>query len=140
MSDQIKQDMQDSAIYDDLITRLTTLKLILEDTDKITIVINNKIKQLEAEKLRELELLEEELRVMTLRNKFLLRPNNIEEEIDLREQTKKKIDNIEKLMKKAKEQGFKNAILQDLYYPRIDETNEIEQIKVKKIRNIKKPN
>ena len=106
MSDQIKQNMLDSAIYDDLGARLTTLKLILEDIDKIAIVKNNKIKQLEAEKVHELELLEEELTFMTLRNRFLLRPNNIEEEIELREQTKKKIDNIEKLMKKAKEQGF----------------------------------
>ena len=55
MSDLAKQDMQDLAIYDDLITSLITLKVILEDIDKISIVIDleikNKIKQLEAEKL-----------------------------------------------------------------------------------------
>ena len=63
MSDQIKQDMPDLAIYDDLITSVTTLKVILEDIDKISIVIdldiNNKIKQLEAEKINELEFLQE---------------------------------------------------------------------------------
>ena len=45
MSDQIKQDMHDLAIYDDLITSLITLKVILENIDKISIVkdleINN---------------------------------------------------------------------------------------------------
>ena len=131
MSNQIKQDMQGSAIYDNLITSLITLNVILEDIDKITTEINNKIKQLEAEKTYELDSLEEELRIITLRNRFLLTPNNIEKEIDFREQTKKKIDNIKKLMKKAKEQGFKNAILEDLYYARIDEIDEIEKIELR---------
>ena len=75
MSDQIKQEMHDLAIYDDLITSLITLKVILADIDKITIVkdleINNKIKELEAEKIDELELLQEELKIVTLRNRFL---------------------------------------------------------------------
>ena len=75
MSDQIKQEMHDLAIYDDLITSLITLKVILEDIDKVTIVkdleINNKIKELEAEKIDELELLQEELKIVTLRNRFL---------------------------------------------------------------------
>ena len=57
---QIKQDMHDLAIHDDLITSLITLKVILEDIDKISIVIdldiNNKIKQLEAENIDGLEL------------------------------------------------------------------------------------
>ena len=98
--------MRDSAIYDDLITSLIALKVILENIGKISIVIdldiNNKIEQLEAEKTDEIELLEEELRIITLRNKFFRRPNktecsSIEGKIDLRRQTKKKIDNIEKL-------------------------------------------
>ena len=63
MSDLKTQDMQDLAIYDDLITSLITLKLILEDIDKICIIedleINNKTKQLEAQKTDELELLQE---------------------------------------------------------------------------------
>ena len=62
MVGQTEQDMHNSTIYDDLITSLITLKLILEDLDKINIVIgleiNNKIKQLEAEKTDELEFLE----------------------------------------------------------------------------------
>ena len=52
MPDLIRQDMRHLAIYDDLITSLITLKVILEYIDKISIVIdleiNNKIKQLEA--------------------------------------------------------------------------------------------
>ena len=58
-----------------MITGLITLKVILEDIDKISIVtdldINNKIKQLEAEKTDELELLQKELKIMTLTNRFL---------------------------------------------------------------------
>ena len=130
MSDLKKQDMQDLAIYDDLITSLVTLKVILEDIDKISIIkdleINNKIKELETEKIDELELLQEELRIMTLRNRFLGRPSKIEQEIDIRRQTKKKIDNIEKLKKEVKEQEFISVkILQDLNYEKYDEVVKI---------------
>ena len=101
MSDQSTQDIHKSVIYDDLINSLITLKVILEDRDRISIFIdlniNNKIKQLETEKIDELELLQEELRIATLRNRFPGRPNKIKEEIDLRRQEKKKIDNIEEL-------------------------------------------
>ena len=80
--------MPDLEIYDDLITSLITLKVILEDINKTIIVIDleitNRMKQLEAEKTDELELLEEELRIITLRNRFLGRSNKVEEEIDLR--------------------------------------------------------
>ena len=101
MAKQTEQDMHDSTMYDDLITSLITLKVMLEDIDKISTVIdleiNNKIKQLEAEKADELELLKEELGIIILRNRFLGRPNNIEKEINLRRQTKKKIDNTKEL-------------------------------------------
>ena len=101
MAKQTEQDMHDSTMYDDLITSLITLKVMLEDIDKISTVIdleiNNKIKQLEVEKADELELLKEELGIIILRNRFLGRPNNIEKEINLRRQTKKKIDNTKEL-------------------------------------------
>ena len=45
---------------------------------------------------------QQELRITTLRNRYHRRPNSIEEEIDLRRQTKKKIDNIEILKKDVK--------------------------------------
>ena len=67
--------MHDLAIYDDLITSLITLNVKLE----------------------------EELKIIILRNRLLGRPNNVEEEIDLRRQTKKKIDNVEELNKEVKE-------------------------------------
>ena len=138
-------DMHDSEIYDDLTTSLITLKVILENIDKIKIVIdldtNNKIKQLEAEKTDDLELLEDELRIITLRNRFLGRPNNIDEELDLRRQTKKKIDNIEELKEEVNEWEFKSAkILQDLNYAKNDkivETAKIE-LKLKRLRASKK--
>ena len=50
VTEQIEPDMFDLTIYDDLITILMTLKLVLEDIDKISIVIdleiNKKIKQI----------------------------------------------------------------------------------------------
>ena len=84
--------MHDLTIYNDLITSSITLKVTLENIDKISIVkdleINSKIKELEAEKIYELELLQEELRFRTLKNRFFGRPNKIEEEIELRGQTR----------------------------------------------------
>ena len=60
-------DMQNLTIYDDLITSSMTLKVILEDIDKnskvMDLEINNRIKQL--------ELIEKELRIMILRKNFL---------------------------------------------------------------------
>ena len=53
--------------------------------------INNKLKELEAEKIYELELLQEEVRFRKLRNRFLGKPNKIEEEIELKTNTQKKI-------------------------------------------------
>ena len=105
-----------------MITTLINLKIILEDIDKISVVIdlemNNKIKQSEAEKII-LELLEEELRIITQRNKYHGKLNNFKEEIDLRRQTKKKIDNIEELKEEVKEWEFKTVrILQDLKFER----------------------
>ena len=83
MSELIKQDMLDLAIYDDLITSLITVKVILEDIDKITIVkdleINNKIKELEAERDKKLE----ELEFITFANEYCKRSKkDIEKEID----------------------------------------------------------
>ena len=66
--------MHNVVIYNDLITSLITLKVILENIDKINIVkgleINNKSKELETEKIDELEFLQENLRFRTLKNKF----------------------------------------------------------------------
>ena len=53
MTKQTEQGMHDSTVHDDLNTSLMTLKIIIEDIDKISIVkdlkITNNIKQLEAE-------------------------------------------------------------------------------------------
>ena len=78
-----------------MITNLITLILILKDTEKtkktLKSKIKNKLKELEQKKNTELKLLEEEIFFMTLRNKHPGRSSHIikEEEIDLREQTKK---------------------------------------------------
>ena len=74
---------------------------------------------------------------MTLRNRFLEIPNkiecnSIEEEIDIRRQTKEKIDNTEKLKEEGKEQEFISVkILQDLKYEKNDEIVEITKIELK---------
>ena len=103
-----------------MITSLITVKVVLEDVNKINIFTDletdNKIKQLKAEKTDKLELLEEELRIITLRNRFLGKPNKIkcsstEGEIDLRRQIKNKIDNIEKL-----EENLRSGNLKMLKY------------------------
>ena len=79
---EIESDMDNLVIYNDLITSLITLKVILENIDKINIVkglkISNKLKELETEKIDELELLQENLRFITLKNKFWKRPNRVE--------------------------------------------------------------
>ena len=146
MSVQIEQHVHDLAIHDDLITSFNNFKSSIrryrQDYHSHRFIeINNKVKQLEAEKNSESELLQEELRIMTLRNKFLGRPNKTEEETDLRRQTKKKIDNIEELKEKAKEREFKRVkILQDLNYAKNDEIVEIAKIelKLKRLRVSKK--
>ena len=55
MSDITKQDMDELTIYNDLITNLIALNVILQNIDKISIVkdleINNKIKELDGEKI-----------------------------------------------------------------------------------------
>ena len=98
-----KQTECDLASHNKLITSLITLRLILKDTKKIEKAlkskIKNKLKALQQEKINELKLLEEEIFFMTLKNKHLNRSSHFikEEEIDLREQTKKKVDEIEEL-------------------------------------------
>ena len=79
-------------------------------------------------------MLPEELRFRTVKNRFRFfgRPNKIEEEIELRGQTKKKIDNIEELKEEVKEWEFKSVkILQDLNYEKYDEIVEIAKIELK---------
>ena len=67
--------IQDLESFDELITDLIALRLILKDTVKtketLKLEIKNKLKELEQEKINELKLLEEEISFMTLRNKYL---------------------------------------------------------------------
>ena len=92
--------IQDLESRNELITHLITLRLILKDTVKtettLRLEIKNKLKKLEQKKIKELKLLDEEILFMTLRNKHLGRSSHVikEEEIDLREQAKIKVDEI----------------------------------------------
>ena len=75
-------------------------------------------------------MLQEELRIITLKNRFLGKPNKIEEEI--RRHTKKKIDNLEELKEEVQEWEFKSVkILQDLNYEKNDEIAEIAEMDLK---------
>ena len=67
---------------------------------------------------------------MTLRNKHLDRSIHItkEEEIDLREQTKKKVDKIEELKEDVEWESKADKMLQDLNYEKTDEIVAIAEI------------
>ena len=111
-------DMQNLTIYDDLITGSITLKVILEDIDKNSKVIDLEINNI----IKQLELLEKELRIMILGQKFLGRPSNsIGEEID----------NIEGLKEDVKREVNGAKMLQDLNYKKNDEIVTVSRIELK---------
>ena len=77
-------------------------------------------------------MLQENLRFGTLKNRFWGRPNSIEEEIELMKQTRKKIDDIERLKIEVEEWEFKSVkLFQDLYYEKGAEIAEIKSIEIK---------
>ena len=86
--------IQDLESCNELVTHLITLRSILKDTVKTEKILELEIKKLEQMKINELKLLEEEIFIMTLRNKHLDRSSHdiMEEEIGLREQAKRRID------------------------------------------------
>ena len=84
-----KPDVQDLVMKNkinglDLINCLFYLKIILNKIGKISIVkVLEKLKELETEKIDEMELLQANLKSGILKNRFWGRPNSIEEEIEL---------------------------------------------------------
>ena len=74
---------------------------------------------------------------MTLRNKHLGRSSHviIEEEIDLREQAKKRIDEIEELKEDVEWESKTAKMLQDLNYKKNDEIAAIPEIRQKLIKS-----
>ena len=133
----------DLASHNKLITGLITLRLILKDTEKTEKVfklkIKNELKKLEQEKINELKLLEEEIFFMTLRNKHLGRSSHItkEEEVELREQAKKKINQIKELEKGVHGIEFQIAIkiLEDLNFLKHEEIEGIAKVELELIRS-----
>ena len=68
----------------------------------------------------------------TLKNRFQGRPNSIEEEIEFRKQTRKKIDSIERLKSEVEEREFKSVkLLKDLNYEKGAEIAEIKRIEIR---------
>ena len=134
--------IQDLESCNELITDLITLRLVLKDTEKTMMVlrleIKNRLKELEQEKINELKLLEEEKCFRTLRNRHLGRLCHIikEGEIDLREQTKKKVDKIEEL--KEEVDGIElqsDKTLEDLNFLKREEAAAIAKIELELIRS-----
>ena len=97
-----------------------------------------KLKELEQEKINELKLLVEEIFLMTLRNKHLGKSSHIikEEEIDLKEQAKKRIDEIEELKEGVDGIEFQSVkILEDLNFLKHEEAAAIAETEQKLIRS-----
>ena len=114
--------IQDLESCNELVTHLITLRLVLKDTVKIEKILELKIKRLEQKKIHESRLLEEEIFIITLINKHLGRSSYDidEEEIDLREQAKKRIDKIEELKEDVEWESKADKMLQDLNYEKND--------------------
>ena len=139
--ERIKSDVHDLLMKSkinglDLIHCLFYIRIILKKIDKISIVknieINNKLKELETGNIDALKLLQENLRFGTLKNRFRGRPNSIKEETELRKQSRKKIDNIERLKAEVEEWAFKSVkLLQDLNYEKGAEIAEVKRIEIK---------
>ena len=122
---EIESDMHDLVMKNKinglhLINCLFHLKITLKMIDKISIVkdleINNRLKELETEKMMNWNYYKKTI-VWSIKNRFWGRPNSIEEEIELKKQTRKKIDNIERLKTEVEEWEFKSVkLLQHLNY------------------------
>ena len=129
-------NIQDLEIDNELINHIITLRSILKDTVKIEKILELEIKKLEQKKINELKVLKREIFIMTLRYKHLgrLSCDADEEEIDLTEQEKQSIDQIEELKEDVKWESKAAKMLQDLKY---EKNNKIAAI-ADKIWNIKK--
>ena len=98
--------------------------------------MKNELKELKQEKINELKLLEEEIFFMTLRNIHLGRSNHIikEEEVELREQTKNKVGEIEELKEGVDGIEFQSVkTLED--FLKHEEAATIVEIELKLIRS-----
>ena len=129
--------IQDLESCNELVTHLITLRSILKDTVKIEKISRLEIKKLEQKKINELKLLDEKIFIMTLTNKHLGRScyDTDEEEIDLREQPKKRIDKIEELKEDAEWESKAAKMLQDLNYEKNNEILAIAKIEQKLIKS-----
>ena len=125
--------IQDLESCNELITRLITLRSILKDTIKTENIIKLEIKKLEQKKINKLR---EETFITTLRNKHLGKSSYDidEEETDLTEQAKQRIDKIEESKKDVKWGPKAAKMLQNLKYEKNDEIAVIAE----KVWNIKK--
>ena len=77
-------------------------------------------------------MLQGNLKFGTLKKRFWGISNSIEEEIELKKQATKKIDNIERLKTEVEEWEFKSVkLLQDLNYEKDAEIAEIRRIEIR---------
>ena len=94
--------IQELESCNELITHLITLKSILKYIVKIKKILEIEIGKLEQKEINELTVLKDKIFIMTLINKYLGKSSydiDVEEEMDLTKQARKRIDKIEKLKK-----------------------------------------
>ena len=129
--------IQDLESCNELIICLIILTLILKDTVKTEKILRLEIKKLEQKKINELKLLEEKLFITTLRNKHLGRSSYdiMEEEIGLKEQSKKRVDKKEELKEDVKWESKAAKMLRDLNYEKNDEIVEITKTELEMIKS-----
>ena len=97
-------NIQDLKLYNELTNQSIALRSILKDTLKIEKILESKIKKLKQKSINELKVLKEKIFIITLRNKYLGKSSYDidEEEIELTEQAKQRIDKIKELKEDVK--------------------------------------
>ena len=87
-----------------ILNEIEKIKIIRElEIEEIKVITQKKLKKLEIEKIDELEEWHVKLRFGIIINRFFKKPNSIEDEIELKKITRKKINGVDRLETKVKE-------------------------------------
>ena len=115
--------IQDLNLCNELISHLITLRSILKDIVKIGKILELEIKKLDEKMINELKVLTEEIFIMILKNEYLGKSSHdiMKEEIELKEQVKRRINKIEELKEDVKGGSKAAKMLRDLEYEKTDE-------------------
>ena len=115
--------IQDLNLCNELISHLITLRSILKDIVKIGKILELEIKKLDEKMINELKVLTEEIFIMILKNEYLGKSSHdiMKEEIELKEQVRRRINKIEELKEDVKGGSKAAKMLRDLEYEKTDE-------------------